>query len=214
MAKSEIQKDNLVVVKMDAVGRAAKEYLLQWRPGMNDYTDDPLGRIRDEYQRNATRRFIGIVRIIIFAALFMAAIFFFIGIRRTESITTHKGDNPMAVPQSKIPIWKVLLAEGASEGAKGMYAIGCVIRNRGGSLKGFAGAKRKDLDAFITKQGPELARLAQNIEKEIFIDNATDITGGATLFENIEAFGFPKSWDKSKVSESAKIGRHTFYREK
>ena len=29
MAKSEIQKDNLVVVKMDAVGRAAKEYLLQ-----------------------------------------------------------------------------------------------------------------------------------------------------------------------------------------
>jgi len=113
----------------------------------------------------------------------------------------------------EIPYWKVLLAEGASEGEIGMKAICCVIRNRGGGLKGLYGAQRPDLDEFCQRQGPHWIRTAKRIAKEVFIDNAPDITGGATLFENLDIYGWPKDWDESKVRLTCKIKRHSFFRE-
>jgi len=41
-----------------------------------------------------------------------------------------------------------------------------------------------------------------------------DNTKGAVLFENIDKYGFPKTWDKSKVQAVAKVGRHTYFKEK
>lgn len=110
--------------------------------------------------------------------------------------------------------WKVLLAEAASEGEIGMRAVACVIRNRGGGLKGLYGAQRKDLDKFCQRQGPHFISAAKRIAREVFEEDAPDITDGATLFENIERFGFPKDWDRSKVVQTCKIKRHTFFREK
>ena len=50
-----------------------------------------------------------------------------------------------------LAIWKVIMAEAVSEGYEGMYAVACVIRNRGGDLHGFCGAKRKDLEEFCKR---------------------------------------------------------------
>lgn len=36
----------------------------------------------------------------------------------------------------EIPYWQVIMAEAVSEGEIGMYAVACVIRNRGGKLNG------------------------------------------------------------------------------
>jgi hypothetical protein len=109
-------------------------------------------------------------------------------------------------------IWKVLLAEAASEGEQGMYAVACVIRNRGGDLRGFCGSRRKGLDGFCERQGRKYISLAQAIEKRVFEEQAPDITNGATHFENTKAFGIP-SWAKTMIV-TARIKAHTFYRER
>ena len=107
-------------------------------------------------------------------------------------------------------IWKVLLAEGANQGYDGMYAIACVIRNRGGDLNGFVGAYRKDLDAFCNRQGKRYIEMAQRIETSVFKKKAPDITQGATHYENEMAFGKPY-WAKGMVVV-ARIGKHVFYK--
>lgn len=107
--------------------------------------------------------------------------------------------------------WKVLLAEGASEGEIGMRAIACVIRNRGGSLKGIYGAQRKNLDKFCERQGPHWIAVAKRIAKDVFKNDAPDITNGATHWENIKRFGVPY-WAKGMVV-TCKIKRHTFFKE-
>lgn len=109
-------------------------------------------------------------------------------------------------------IWKVLLAEAADQGYDGMYAVACVIRNRGGNLNGFYGAKRKDLDSFCKRQGSYYINLAKKVEQEVFREGARDVTGGATHFENLQRFGTPY-WVKKMVI-TCKIGRHTFYKPK
>ncbi len=110
------------------------------------------------------------------------------------------------------PIWKVIMAEAVSEGYEGMYAVACVIRNRGGDLHGFCGAKRKDLSVFCNRQGRRAISQARKIEERVFEFYGPDTTKGATHFENIEAFGVPY-WAKS-MTITTKIGRHTFYKRK
>ena len=111
---------------------------------------------------------------------------------------------------SYIQYWKVIMAEAVSEGYGGMYAVACVIRNRGGALKGFCGAKRKNLDQFCRKQGQKYIQLAKMIEQQVFQMNAEDITNGATHFENVEKFGKPY-WAEHMIV-TAKIGNHTFFK--
>ena len=114
------------------------------------------------------------------------------------------------VQGEEIPYWKVLLAEGANQGEPGMTAIACVIRNRGGGLDGFMGAKRKDLDDFCRRQGKSAISLAKKIERRVFKEGAPDSTFGATHFENVERFGEPY-WAKDMV-KTCKIRNHTFYK--
>jgi hypothetical protein len=110
--------------------------------------------------------------------------------------------------------WQVIIGEAADQGYTGMYAVACVIKNRGGGLNGFSAANRKDLSVFCDRQGREIMRQARAIERKVFQEHGPDITKGATLFENIEKYGFPKTWDKSKVIKTVKIKSHTFFREK
>jgi len=103
------------------------------------------------------------------------------------------------------------MAEAVSEGYSGMYAVACVIRNRGGDLRGFCGGKRKDLDDFCKRQGQRYILQAKKIERLVFEEDACDTTGGATHFENLEAYGVPY-WAKG-MTITAKIGDHTFFKE-
>lgn len=112
--------------------------------------------------------------------------------------------------QSNPPIWQVLMAEDVAGGYKGMYAVACVIRNRGGDLHGFCGAKRKDLSVFCSRQGGKAMREARQIERRVFEQDGPDITLGATHFEAVEKYGMPY-WAKG-MKVTVKIGEHTFFK--
>jgi hypothetical protein len=121
-------------------------------------------------------------------------------------LTAHTTSEPTEGPS----VWKVLMAEAVSEGYNGMYAVACVIRNRGGDLDGFCGAKREDLDVFCEGQGERHILLAKHIERIVFQEKGKDITFGASHFENIKKFGKPY-WAE-RMKETATIGSHTFYK--
>lgn len=108
--------------------------------------------------------------------------------------------------------WQVIMAEAVSEGYDGMYAVACVIRNRGGGLRGFMGAKRPDLGSFVKKQGQRYICMAKEIQEKVFDGDGPDITKGATHFENIGRFNVPY-WAK-EMQITCKIGNHTFFKEK
>lgn len=110
--------------------------------------------------------------------------------------------------------WQVIIGEAADQGYDGMYAVACVMKNRGGGLDGFSAARRKDLSLFCDRQGRDIMRQAREIERRVFQEGGPDITKGATLFENIEKYVFPRSWDRLKVVKTVKISDHTFFREK
>ena len=111
-------------------------------------------------------------------------------------------------------LWKGILGEAASERREGMYAVVCVYRNRlrNGLPLGCVALKRRDLDKFVKKQGEKYKEMAKKIIREVFEEDAPDITNRATHYENVEKFGLP-SWAK-KMKITAKIGRHTFFAEK
>ncbi len=116
----------------------------------------------------------------------------------------------LAFVENDPAIWKVLMAEAVSEGEAGMYAVACVIRNRGGDLDGFYGGKRKDLDDFCKRNGSRYILQAKVIARRVFEESTPDSTGGATHFENVERFGIPY-WAR-EMTVTAKIGRHTFFK--
>ena len=110
-------------------------------------------------------------------------------------------------------LWKGLIGEAVSEGHQGMYAVGCVYRNRlkKGMNLGCVALKRKSLDNFVRRQGKKYAIMAQGIVQELFENDGKDITGGATHYENTKVFGIPRWVKKMKIT--CKIGSHTFYKE-
>lgn len=116
---------------------------------------------------------------------------------------------------NKIPInlWKGLIAEAVSEGELGMRAVACVVHNRlnKGMNSGLVALKRKDLDKFVWKQGKKYEIQAKKIIQDIFYHSGSDITNGATHYENIEKYGKPY-WVKNMI-KTCKIGKHTFYKE-
>ena len=106
-------------------------------------------------------------------------------------------------------IEKVLIAEAASEGYDGLYAVACVMRNRGWKLDGFSGTERHDLDVFVANQ-PERTRQWAHHIRRVLQTGGLDRTGGATHYENVEDFGTP--WWAKGQTPTVKIGRHTFWR--
>ncbi len=111
-----------------------------------------------------------------------------------------------------IPYWQVIMAEAVGEGYDGMYAVACVIRNRGGNLNGFYGAKRKDLDDFCKRNGQSYIVQAKAIERLVFEENSSDTTGGATHYEALERYGTPYWAGGMKIT--CKIGNHTFFKKR
>lgn len=112
---------------------------------------------------------------------------------------------------------RILIGEAADQGAIGMQAVAEVVRRRA-TASAFSTLRRKDLDAFIARQAAWFKSVRHQdlyaVAREAWDKSArSDLTHQATLYENIEAFGFPQSWDRSKVVRVAKIGRHTFFRE-
>jgi len=76
--------------------------------------------------------------------------------------------------------------------------------------------RRKDLDAFISNQVEYYKKVKKQDLKRLAIESwkksaDSNMTHGATLYDNIQKFGFPKSWNPRKVKPVAVIGNHTFF---
>jgi len=126
---------------------------------------------------------------------------------------------------------KVFFAEDAMGGTEAWMGIGNVAINR---LRD--GRYGKDLKTVLNKMSSAISTNSPQWQKvnsgemnpfenmalkrmkeaaaQVLSEDNQDNTNGATLFENIDKFGFPKTWDKSKVEAVKKIGRHTYFKEK
>lgn len=109
-------------------------------------------------------------------------------------------------------LWKGLIAEDVAGGYRGMYAVACCVRNRlnTGMDHGLVAMKRRDLNRFIKQEGKTYELMAKDILRKVFLENAPDVTRGATHYEAVERYGLPK-WAKGMV-RTAKIGEHTFFK--
>lgn len=103
----------------------------------------------------------------------------------------------------------VLISEAANQGFDGMYAVGCVMRNRNWNLEGFSGGRRKDLVSFYHKQ-PEKVKKWATEALETLHNGGIDTTGGATHMENIGVYGEPY-WAKD-MTRTVAVGDHQFWR--
>lgn len=114
---------------------------------------------------------------------------------------------PSTVKAAPIPealAVKAIIGEAANQGYQGMFAVAHAIRNRG-TLSGVYGlnAKRKE-----PQWVHEMALKAWRASAV----RATDPTHGATLWENIKAFGRP-NWNFSKLTKTYEYKDHSFYKE-
>lgn len=102
---------------------------------------------------------------------------------------------------------RAIIGEASSEGYRGMLAVACAVRNRK-SLKQVYGVKAKHVD----KQPAYVWKMAEKAWKE---SQHNDITKGATGWGNdndIKIFKKEGWWKNAVIT--AKIGNHTFYRDR
>ena len=85
---------------------------------------------------------------------------------------------------------RAIIGEASNQGYTGMLAVSCAIRNRG-TLKGVYGLNA----AHVSNEPQWVYDLAL---KAWLQSESTDITGGATHWENVKAFGVPY-WAGSMV---------------
>lgn len=103
----------------------------------------------------------------------------------------------------------IILTEATGEPLDGQIAVAEVLRNRHWSTRGFAGIKRTDLRQLLARQTPQAVERAWTAYRRARA--GSQLAGGATHFENVEAFGRP-AWSR-KMKVVAKLGHHTFFKE-
>ena len=99
---------------------------------------------------------------------------------------------------------RALIGEASGEGYRGLLAIAGALRNRG-TLRGVYGVNA----AHVDREPQWVWDMARKAWKESL---SHDITGSATHWENVQAFGEPY-WASSMI-KTIKIGNHQFYKER
>ena len=118
-------------------------------------------------------------------------------------------------------VWR----EARGEGHEGMLAVASVIRNR--CVKRAQAVAKVILSPLqfssMTAPGdPQLTKYAsphdpqwieaEEIAQEVLTGMSRDPTKGATVYF-ADYIPFPAKWDKTKLQQTVKIGRHIFFRE-
>lgn len=98
-----------------------------------------------------------------------------------------------------------IIGESENQGYQGMLAVACAIRNRG-TLHGVYGENAPRVKKHL--YGAKIFVQAVKAWEE---SSHTDITNGATHWENIKAFGKP-SWARKMVG-TITVKDHVFYKE-
>lgn len=100
---------------------------------------------------------------------------------------------------------RTIVGEASNQGLDGMTAVAEVLRRRG-TVKGCYGFRAMK-DRWEPPAVWNVARFAWRRSAH------TDLSHGATLFENVHDFGFPRSWDREHVVCVAQIKDHWFFKE-
>lgn len=95
-----------------------------------------------------------------------------------------------------------IIGEASNQGFDGLLAVADALQNRG-TTKGVYGCKAKH----VNREPAYVWTMAKNAWQRAKI---IDVVGGASFWENTEAFGVPY-WAK-KMKKTIKIGCHTFYK--
>lgn len=116
-----------------------------------------------------------------------------------------------------------LWREARGEGRDGQIAVGCVIKNRVNKHMSsvYTEVVKPWQFSSITATGdPQLGKYPvlldtgwgriQELARALCDGEIQDTTGGATLYY-ADSIPFPSTWDKSKLTETVKIGHHTFF---
>ena len=98
---------------------------------------------------------------------------------------------------------QAIVGEASNQGYDGMTAVGEVIRRRGSvrGVYGYNAMKRRSEPPWVWTQAKRAWERS----------SYSNLSKGATLFENIHAYGFPKSWDREKVVCVAVVKDHYFF---
>jgi len=131
---------------------------------------------------------------IILGCLFLA----FFGLM---SPSEAKAGQPTSIPYSVA--YECLCGEACNQGQIGMTAVGEVLRRRG-SIKGVYGCRGN-----MYRKSPEYVK--EQVRKAWKESEHSDLTGGATHWENVQMFGQPRWADAMVVT--TKIKDHTFMKE-
>lgn len=107
------------------------------------------------------------------------------------------------LPYKNKKLYRCVIGESASEGSKGMIAVAEAIRNRG-TTKGVYGCNAKFVDN-------EPQWVWDKARKAWELSEHTNVTEGATHWENLKEFGKP--WWADSLTKTVKIGNHQFYKE-
>lgn len=106
---------------------------------------------------------------------------------------------------------RAIVGEASNQSFVGMVAVGEVIQARDYYSERYKHGGLYGMNAVHVKH--ESARTWMKAWFAWFVSHFTDYTHGATMFENIYAFGFPKSWDREKVVCVAVYGDQWFFKE-
>ena len=110
----------------------------------------------------------------------------------------------------EVPLWWVLMGEAIGESDEGLYAVACVLRNRGYSPVGFDAAKRPDLARFVGQHSREEQQRAIDCLEKVR-RGGVDITRGSNLYHGQSVRPY---WARHpSVTHTMTIGEHLFYRE-
>lgn len=101
----------------------------------------------------------------------------------------------------------LVLTEAAGEKFAGQVAVAEVLRNRNWDTREFMGLQRKNLVLFLRRHESYRPQALRAIETA---RRGSNLTRGATHFDNTAEFGWPK-WSREMVV-TARIGHHTFFR--
>lgn len=113
-----------------------------------------------------------------------------------------------SIPENKAVL--AIIGEAENQGAQGMLAVACGISNRG-TLKGVYGLNAPRVKA--GKYSKTTYDLALSSWRHVMqSDDTCNFLGGATMWENIDAFGKP-SW-YNNVIETYRYKNHIFFKEK
>lgn len=151
---------------------------------------------------------------------------------QTSAVTILNQDQAL----TSLCLWR----EARGEGAEGMTAVACVIRNRVAKRHtsyAIEVMRPWQFTSMTDPKDPEYRLMpdpkdaswaqAQKIAADVISGDQADVTNGATLYWNPrgivsvnrfplpdgELVKFPEHWNKAVVEYSATIGRHIFLRE-